>query len=223
MAGKNITIAGAVFNAVPSIDVPVSGGGTASFVEISDTTAAAADVASGKYFYTAAGVKTEGTASGGGGASNFVKGTFKGTAAGALQISLPYTGNGYPVAFVIYPTEGAYDPTGTIYGLVKRYVTLWYAAIKNVVTDVPAFDTAGTNGEFTYINRHKNSASSATNYNNQTATSMIALTNKDAAYSTGADIVKFKSSTIMSVYITDQARYGFYTGIEYTYNVIYSS
>lgn len=67
MAGKNITIAGAVFNGVPSIDVPVSGGGTASFVEISDTTAQAADVASGKYFYTAAGVKTEGTASGGGG------------------------------------------------------------------------------------------------------------------------------------------------------------
>lgn len=67
MAGKNITIAGATFNAVPSIDVPVSGGGTASFVEISDTTAQAADVASGKYFYDASGVKTEGTASGGGG------------------------------------------------------------------------------------------------------------------------------------------------------------
>lgn len=66
MAGKNITIAGATFNGVPSIDVPVSGGGTASYVEVSDTTAAAADVASGKYFYTAAGVKTEGTASGGG-------------------------------------------------------------------------------------------------------------------------------------------------------------
>lgn len=65
MAGKNITIAGAIFNAVPSIDVPISGGGTASYVEISDTTAAAADVASGKFFYDASGVKTEGTASGG--------------------------------------------------------------------------------------------------------------------------------------------------------------
>jgi len=36
-------------------------------VNISDTTAVASDVASGKYFYTSAGVKTEGTASGGGG------------------------------------------------------------------------------------------------------------------------------------------------------------
>lgn len=67
MAGKNITIAGATFNGVPSIDVPVSGGGTASFVEISDTTAQASDVAQGKFFYDAQGVKTEGSASGGGG------------------------------------------------------------------------------------------------------------------------------------------------------------
>ena len=38
-------------------------------VDISDTTAQAADVAQGKYFYTAQGVKTAGTASGGGGST----------------------------------------------------------------------------------------------------------------------------------------------------------
>lgn len=65
MADKNIVIAGATFNGVPSIEIPTSGGGSASFVEVSDTTATAADVAQGKYFYTAAGVKTEGTSSGG--------------------------------------------------------------------------------------------------------------------------------------------------------------
>lgn len=36
-------------------------------IDITDTTAVASDVAAGKYFYNAAGVKTEGTASGGGG------------------------------------------------------------------------------------------------------------------------------------------------------------
>ena len=34
-------------------------------VDISDTTAVAADVSQGKYFYTSSGIKTEGTASGG--------------------------------------------------------------------------------------------------------------------------------------------------------------
>ena len=65
MAAKDISLVGATFYGVPQVDLPISGGGTASFVEISDTTATAADVASGKYFYTSAGVKTEGTASGG--------------------------------------------------------------------------------------------------------------------------------------------------------------
>jgi len=57
---------GASYSAVPSVLLPKTGGGTASFTDVSDTTAAAADVASGKYFYTAAGVRTEGTSSGGG-------------------------------------------------------------------------------------------------------------------------------------------------------------
>lgn len=64
---KNVTIAGASYSAVPSIEVPATGGGTATFTDVSDTTAAASDVAQGTYFYTAAGVRTAGTASGGGG------------------------------------------------------------------------------------------------------------------------------------------------------------
>lgn len=38
-----------------------------TLIDITDTTATASDVASGKYFYTNAGVRTQGTASGGGG------------------------------------------------------------------------------------------------------------------------------------------------------------
>lgn len=64
---QNITLLGASYSAVPAVTLPKTGGGTASFTDVSDTTATAADVASGTYFYTAAGERTEGTASGGGG------------------------------------------------------------------------------------------------------------------------------------------------------------
>lgn len=69
---QNVTIAGASYSDVPSIQTPKTGGGTAEFFDVSDTTATASDVASGKYFYTAAGVRTAGTASGGGGAPTSV-------------------------------------------------------------------------------------------------------------------------------------------------------
>ena len=62
---QNITLLGASYSAVPAVNLPKTGGGTATFTDVTDTTAAAADVASGKYFYTSAGTRTQGTASGG--------------------------------------------------------------------------------------------------------------------------------------------------------------
>ena len=73
MATRNISLLGATYNGVPAVQLPISGGGTATFTEVTDTTATAADVATGKYFYTAAGVKTEGTNSGGGSDSKNVQ------------------------------------------------------------------------------------------------------------------------------------------------------
>ena len=70
---QNITLLGASYSDVPSVTLPKTGGGTARFTDVTDTTAAAGDVASGKYFYTSAGVKTQGTASGGGGTDHLTK------------------------------------------------------------------------------------------------------------------------------------------------------
>ena len=64
---QNISLWGAVYSNVPAVTLPKQDSGTATFTDVSDTTATAADVANGKYFYTSAGVRTAGTASGGGG------------------------------------------------------------------------------------------------------------------------------------------------------------
>ena len=66
---QNITLLGANYSAVPAVQLPKTGGGTATFTDVTDTTAAASDVATGKYFYTANGTRTAGTNSGGGGSS----------------------------------------------------------------------------------------------------------------------------------------------------------
>lgn len=253
MAGKNITIAGATFNAVPSIDVPISGGGTASFVEISDTTAAAADVASGKYFYTAAGVKTEGTASGGvdveplsvtqngtytapsgkaynpvtvnvsggGGASNIVTGTFKGTTPGAaMDINLPYTGSGHPIGIIIFPTDGftSGDPA---YDLIQRYAVMHFCGVK-LDQDAPTYESSGDNNRAAVQGTYKNSATSATTMAGGASRNTIFFSGADAsAGNFPYNSVKFKSATKMSVMIASTS-YGFAANIEYTYYVIYS-
>lgn len=67
---QNITLLGANYSAVPAVQLPKTGGGTAKFTDVTDTTAAAADVASGKYFYDSNGTRTQGTASGGGSSMN---------------------------------------------------------------------------------------------------------------------------------------------------------
>ncbi len=63
---QNITLLGASYQDVPSVSLPKTGGGTASFVDVSDTTAVASDVASGKIFFLADGTQATGTGEGGG-------------------------------------------------------------------------------------------------------------------------------------------------------------
>lgn len=57
---QNITLLGASYSNVPAVTLPKTGGGTASFTDVSDTTATASSVLSGSYFYTSAGNRTQG-------------------------------------------------------------------------------------------------------------------------------------------------------------------
>lgn len=48
---QNVVINGVTYENVPEVDIPVSGGGTAKFMDTSDANAAAADIRTGKSGY----------------------------------------------------------------------------------------------------------------------------------------------------------------------------
>ena len=97
---QNVTVAGASYSAVPSVVLPKTGGGSATFTDVTDTTAAAADVASGKYFYTSAGVRTQGTSSGGGSGATIKSTTTKVGSSNVTSISFSSL-SAQPKAFAV--------------------------------------------------------------------------------------------------------------------------
>jgi len=99
---QNISLWGATYSDVPSVVLPKSGGGTASFTDVTDTTAVASDVLSGKYFYLADGTKTAGTGTGGGGGGSVTQDQDG-------FIILPPTGGSTPSGGLEYET-GTWTP-----------------------------------------------------------------------------------------------------------------
>ena len=113
---QNITLLGASYSDVPSVLLPKTGGGTASFTDVTDTTAAAADVASGKYFYTSAGIRTQGTSSGGGSTVKTKTGTFTGNGTRTIDVSCDFEPD------VVYFTSdpGTSASSGTVAAIIVR-------------------------------------------------------------------------------------------------------
>lgn len=93
--------------------------GNQTVIDLTDTTAAAGDVASGKYFYTNAGVRTQGTASGGGSVSMDTK-----TAtASSYPVTLSFTGmKGKPKMFACHSTSQISSSGNTTYYYVTDFI-----------------------------------------------------------------------------------------------------
>lgn len=130
---QTIDLWGATYNQVPYIDLP-SGNSTARFTDVTDTTATASDVASGTYFYTANGTRTQGTASGGGGVTVeqlnvSASGTYQETGKAYSPVVVP-SGTVVPSASI--SSSGATLSTGTNTLIMSK-----------TVSNMPSVSTAG--------------------------------------------------------------------------------
>lgn len=126
---QNITLMGANYSAVPAVTLPKTGGGTASFTDVTDTTATASNVAAGSYFYTAAGVRTEGSAAVYDGAHH--------PAATSYAVTISLTNPVYPASFgsfTIYPAsaDGSVNLADTPLGSISSATGSTSVTVENV-------------------------------------------------------------------------------------------
>ena len=126
---QNVTIAGASYPDVPSITVPKTGGGTADFTDVSDTTADVVDVADGEVFYSSGGVRSIGTGK---------------YAASPVANGNAITANGILYAHVDSTSTNKVF-TATIPGVTEYYDGLTIMLYNGVVTSASGF-TINING-----------------------------------------------------------------------------
>ena len=225
MAKPNISLIGATYSGVSGVELPKQGGGTASFpwVEGSEE-----KTQNGTYDVTTLAEVVVNVA-GGGGASNIVKGSFTTGSTGGVaeSVNIPYTGNGYPIALLVYVKGGPYNNgTGgdtTWYNSVQRYAIGLFALVKSRTTTTPTYGTSGADNYGTVAVIYKNSTSQATTYSRTSSMTANSFTSSNAN-STAATAVRFKGNAgkTLSYYVASTS-YGLLPSTEYEYIAIYSS
>lgn len=123
----------------PYVNKVVQSNGT-TIIDISDTTAIASDVASGKYIYLASGQKVEGTASGTPSAQT-ATGTVSGSGNNILQIPCDFA----PDLIYVY---GDMSGTASLRGCVS------FTIIKDTYLEMTVDGSSSSTDEFIYWNDH---------------------------------------------------------------------
>lgn len=154
----------------------------------------------------------------------FVTGTFTGTDSqkgSAIEITVPYSGSGYPIAIYVYPTAGAYKSTSLLYTTVQKNAIIMFAMAKSDMSLAPNYSNSGANDYGTTMAIYKSSDSdaSATTSNRVNTEGVYRNNTATAAHSTA---FRVRSATHMSAYIANTT-YGFMAGVEYTYVIQYSA
>ena len=162
-----------------------------------------------------------------GGVSNVVFGEFIASTSQARQtVSIPYDGNGYPIAALIYPKDGPYNNTTTAgkawYNLTARSAIGLWGMVKSNTKSVPTYsDTSAEENKATVFTLYKgSSATSYARYNDMGR----AIYKSGQPSSTTTDAVAIHSSKEIEIYSqkTSAGTEGFRGGITYEYIIVYS-
>lgn len=164
-----------------------------------------------------------GTYTGGGGSSKIVTGTITiGTTTGAAEThSIPYTGSGYPIAFLCWVKGGAYASGSDWYNLIQRYAVGVWGCVKSNTASAPSYSTSGADNQGVSWAIYKNNTSSSTSYTRTSAMNANIFSSSNAN-STATTNIRFRSKTSISVYVASTS-YGLKSGYDYDYIALYSS
>lgn len=180
-----------------------------SLIDISDTTAAANDVASGKYFYLPTGQKVQGN-------SSIVQGSFtsNSSSTGITTVTVPYTGNGYPIEFMI-----CIDGGSTSVSTSNRYAIVCGSGIKRITANAMTYDGTGNNDGFSVQCVYK--GNSATTYSTGGSGSATIGHQNNPTASTSLFVSISSKNTFK--FFTKSSSYGLFPNKKYNYTIVYSS
>ena len=164
--------------------------------------------------------------SGGGGASNFVTGTFTtGSSAGVGSVTIDYSGSGYPIMCYVVVDNGAYNNTSTgdtnWYNSVQRYAIGVWAMSKSNFTTAPTYSTSGSANQAVTMSIYKNSTSQSTTYTRTSAMNTNTFSSSNAS-NAAATTIRFKANKTLSYYVNTSS-YGLLPSTTYRYFIVYSS
>jgi len=156
-----------------------------------------------------------------------VQGTFTtgSTRAGTGTVSINYTGNGYPIAVMVYMQNGAYNPNDSWYDTISVYDVDAFYMTKSQMSSTPTFVSSASvpANQGVVCGIYKSSTSSATTHSRNGSSSAVFFNSSDAT--TGYNCIRFKNSTkTMSYYIGNNAsnRVGLAPSKTYAYIIVYS-
>ena len=155
------------------------------------------------------------------GATNFVTGTFTtGSSTGYANLSVPYTGNGYPIMITVVVEGGAYESGTTWYDTIQRYAVGFWSMTKADFSTAPTYGTSGENNQGVVVAVYKNSTSSGNSYTRTSSMNANSYSSSNASNS-AVNVVKYKSGNTLSYY-RNTSSYGLLPNTTYRYFIVYS-